>query len=387
MTHGLSARIGITLPDFVLDAAFDVPPGLTVLFGSSGAGKSLSLQAIAGLMPLSRGYITLEKHLLAAPDRGINVPARLRQIGFVPQHYALFPHLSVAENVVYALPPAHHPWDAAAHRRRGRRVAELLEMVRLPGYERRYPRQLSGGEQQRVALARALAADPLALLLDEPLAALDAPTRAAVQEDVRSVILRSGIPAVVVTHDLAEARTMAGRMVVLVRGTVAAQGDLREVLAAPLTDEVALLLGWRNVLPIADLTRDGATARIRLETGDLLTIAAPPPEAPVERLGLALNADRLALVPATADRSLRSHHAGFLSGMVRAVIDLGPTHLVSVALATPAGSVSITVTCSFREWTALGVVPGDSVRVEVPQAAARVLLRRSTAPRKESPDG
>ena len=389
MSQGLRVDIEVRLPTFGLRATFDVPPGLTVLFGPSGAGKSLTLQTIAGLVAPARGRIALGEETIYDSARHVALPPRLRHLGYVPQQYALFPHLNVAENVAYALPRAsrpRHPWDQAAAARRSARVAELLALVRLPGFENRRPRQLSGGQAQRVALARALAARPRALLLDEPLGALDAPTRAAVRDDLRTVVLESGVPAIVVTHDLAEARALGDRLVVLTGGTIAASGPLADVLASPTTDESALLLGWRNVLPVADVARRDDRATVTLVGGHRLDLTLDPiPTArvdldPLSGVALALHADRLEPVRAASGTQYGAPPQDVqqaLSGAVRSVEDAGAYYLVRIALTgdrpgTPPSPVLV-VTCSHREWAALGATVGDPITLRVPPGAARLV--------------
>ena len=395
---GLRVEAQVRLHAFTLHAEFAAPPGLTVLFGPSGAGKSLALQAIAGLVPLTAGRIALGAQLLADSAKGLSLPPRLRRVGYVPQHYALFPHLTVAENVAYALPAPRHPWDRAGKARRAEQVADLLALARLSGFEDRWPRQLSGGQQQRVALARALAAEPAALLLDEPLGALDAPTRAAVQDDLRAAVLASGVPAIVVTHDLAEARALADRLVVLVEGRVAAQGAIADVLATPPSSEAALLLGWRNVFPISAMTPasaengGGDRLRIQLACGQTLEVlgeSLPVPSAcdssfdssfPPRREGrqggwdwaVALHADRLEILSAADAPQVCA--AGHLTGTLRAVSDGGAYRTVRVALDGAATeSIDLAVTCSPREWAALDIAPGARVAVRVPDVAARLV--------------
>lgn len=411
MTNGLSVAAGVRLPGFTLSAELAAPPGLTVLFGPSGAGKSLLLQAIAGLMPLSSGAITLNKRVLADTRRDVSLPPRLRGVGYVPQSYALFPHLTVAGNIAYALPAPRTPWDRTARTARAARVAELLALVRLPGFADRWPRQLSGGQQQRVALARALAADPEALLLDEPLGALDAPTRAAVQDDLRAVIRASGIPALVVTHDLSEARALADRLVVLVAGRVVAEGTLADVLAAPPTAEAALLLGWRNVLPIARTEHAGQCLRVTLPCGQSLSLhngatqpistsphttdsTATPARCPSSEddglssasmscpSALALCADRLEL--ARSERQGESpspSESGLLRATLRTITDAGPFFVLRVALAgAPESTDLVSVTCSRREWDALQASVGDPLTIRVPAGAACLVSSAAGAP-------
>jgi molybdate transport system ATP-binding protein len=370
---GLEARLDVRLGKFHLDASLAVPAGLTVLFGPSGAGKSLTLQAIAGLVPLTNGSVTLAGRTLADTAHGRALPARERRIGYVPQHYALFPHLSVAENVGFGLPQTSAPWDQSGRKERAVRIAELLTLVRLDGYEARRPQQLSGGQAQRVALARALAARPEALLLDEPLGALDAPTRAAVQDDLRRVVIESGVPAIVVTHDLAEARTLGDRMVVLASGVVVATGTVREVLASPPTSEAALLLGWRNVLPVRSVVRTGANVVVDLACGQTLAVVnGLAALAAGERAALALHGDRLALLSSAQVDNASSDEA-ILRGRIAAVADQGAHYVVTVKLDVAGTAQQVAVTCSPREWAVLAGTVGEPVAVRVPHDAARLV--------------
>ncbi|HEY7833777.1 MAG TPA: ABC transporter ATP-binding protein [Ktedonobacterales bacterium] len=387
MSIGLAVHATVRLPDFALDAAFRVPPGLTVLFGPSGAGKSLTLQAIAGLVPLDAGRIALGQRALADSAQGTMLPPRLRRLGYVPQQYALFPHLTVAQNVAYALPRPRHPWDHVTKAVRDEQVAALLELVRLPGYAGRWPRQLSGGQAQRVALARALAADPAALLLDEPLSALDAPTRLAVRDDLRAIVLAGGLPSLVVTHDLAEARALADRLVVLIAGRVVTEGPVDAVLAAPPSAECARLLGWRNVLPVARLERAGATMRVTLTCGQTLALANEGHGvSTADQVALALHADRLEFAPGGGAEYTGS--GACLDGTVLAAHDAGPYYAVTVGLgAGDSDTADLDVTCSPREWAALGCAAGQSVRVRVPPGAARLVTNGARASQGELAGG
>lgn len=386
MSIGLTVQARVRLPAFTLDAGFRVPPGLSVLFGPSGAGKSLTLQAIAGLAPLDEGRVALGQRALVDTAFGVSLAPRQRHIGYVPQQYALFPHLTVAQNVAYALPRPRHPWDHAARDARDAQVAALLDLVRLPGFTGRWPRQLSGGQAQRVALARALAANPEALLLDEPLSALDAPTRMAVRDDLRAIILAGGLPSLVVTHDLAEARALADRLVVLVAGRVAAEGPVAAVLAAPPTAECALLFGWRNVIPVSQVERQADRARVRLVCGQSLALDdAGADRFSGERRALALRADRLELT--RSDAGGADGAAQCLEGTLAAIHDAGPYYELTVALGSGGGSgVSMAVTCSPREWPTLGCTAGDTVWVRVPPGAAR-LVPDGACPSQEETDG
>jgi ABC-type sulfate/molybdate transport systems ATPase subunit len=237
----LTVAVRRRLPGFTLNVAFSVTAGLTVLFGPSGAGKSLTLQALAGLCPLDEARIALGSIVLHDSAAGIWLPPQRRRIGYVPQSYALFPHLTVAQNIAFGL------------NQRGRaasqRIAELVSLMRLEGLERYHPAQLSGGQQQRVALARALATDPRLLLLDEPFSALDAAVREALRDELLDFHERVGVPIVLVTHDAQEARELADQIVVLQAGHVLQTGPRDTVFRAPRTRAVAALVGMRPCWP------------------------------------------------------------------------------------------------------------------------------------------
>jgi iron(III) transport system ATP-binding protein len=210
------------------------------LLGPSGDGKTTLLRLVAGLEPLQAGRIELNGTVLAEPGR--EVPPEERHIGFVFQDYALFPHLTVAENVAFGLrrvPRGERAWH----------VAEALASVGLETYAGAYPHMLSGGQQQRVALARALAPRPQALLLDEAFASLDARLRDQVRDDTLHVLQTSGIPALVVTHDAEEAMFMADRIALMREGRVVQVGTPEELYLHPHEPFVATFLGEVNRMP------------------------------------------------------------------------------------------------------------------------------------------
>ena len=246
--------------------------GFTVLAGASGEGKTSLLKAIAGLLPAE-----------GEPFGGL--PPQRRPVGYLPQGYALFPHLLAWENVAFALP-----------RGRGRRERALALMARLgvAGLAERLPQALSGGQQQRVALARALARDPELLLLDEPTSALDPATRDAVLGELIEEIRRIGLPTLAVTHDVHLA-AMADRMALLVGRRIVQQGTPRQVFAAPVDSRAARLLGYRNLLTG---TVDSLAAGFALVALDGLRLAAPAPPwaARGMRVGIAIRSEDISLV-------------------------------------------------------------------------------------------
>ena len=263
------------LGDFQLDAAFAAPGGLITLFGPSGSGKSLTLQAIAGTIEPDEGRVSLDGQPIFDSSSGLNLPAQKRRVGYVPQHYALFPHLSVADNIGFGL--ARLPRET-----RRQRVAELLRNFDLEALAERQPRQLSGGQQQRVALARALAVQPGLLLLDEPFAALDAALRGALRQELAQVQKRWNISMLIVTHDLSDVYALGQRVIVYDDGRVIQQGTREEVFFRPTSRRVAEFVQTGNILPAVVEGVDGETLWLRWRGHFLATKAhAMAPGTPV----------------------------------------------------------------------------------------------------------
>jgi iron(III) transport system ATP-binding protein len=234
----------------------DVQPGsLTAVLGLSGCGKTTLLRVIAGFERAERGSVSLATRTL--DDGHTYVAPEKRSVGYVPQEGALFPHLSVEDNVGFGL---------ARRERRGEAVAELLEMVGIAPLARRLPHELSGGEQQRVALARALARRPRALLLDEPFSSLDASLRTRVREEVHTLLREQGVTTVLVTHDQEEALSLADVVAVLRDGRIVQQGSPAELYERPADERLARFLGAVNVV---DAQFEDGTARTALGSLEL----------------------------------------------------------------------------------------------------------------------
>jgi molybdate transport system ATP-binding protein len=220
----LSLEAQTTLGGFELDAALEAAAGeCLALAGPSGAGKTSILRIVAGLHRPDRGRVSCDGELWLDTNAGTDVPPEQRRVGYVFQDYALFPHLSAWRNVAYALP----------RESRRERALELLDRLKIADRADARPHELSGGERQRVALARALAARPRALLLDEPLSALDARTRAHAGRELATALREADVPALLVTHDFAEASLLGDRVAVVDRGRIVQHGTAAELAATP----------------------------------------------------------------------------------------------------------------------------------------------------------
>jgi len=245
---------------FVLDVSIEVSPGITILFGPSGAGKSTLLDCLAGLAQPDAGRIAVGGDLLFDSSGAIDIPARKRRIAYVFQTLALFPHLSVEENVGYGLS------DLREEDRR-RRVGEILEMFRVESLRKQKPDQISGGEGQRIALARSLVTEPRVLLLDEPLTGLDAELKAAIVDDLRAWNAAKRIPILYVTHSREEVDALGERVIAIENGRVVSRGSPMDVLDAPRRKRLAQASGFENLFSgtVLELREADGVMRVRLE--------------------------------------------------------------------------------------------------------------------------
>ena len=262
----LEIDITYRLPEFTIQARIQASSGITVLFGPSGAGKSLTLRSVAGLVRPDEGRIVVGDRVLYDSQLGVNLPPQARQVSYVPQDYALFPHLTVARNVALGL-------KGMPRRQTRSLVDEMLEVMELTRFAGRKPGTLSGGQQQRVALARALVRRPAVLLLDEPFAALDAPVRVQLRQEVRDLQRRFQVPTLLITHDLSEASFIGDQIAVFDRGRVLQFGVPHEVLMRPADLRVAWAVGVKNILPGRVV---GSTAEhLQVQVGDDTHLSIP----------------------------------------------------------------------------------------------------------------
>ncbi|HYE91264.1 MAG TPA: ATP-binding cassette domain-containing protein [Terriglobales bacterium] len=327
----LQVAISKKLPGFELDVRWTAGDGVAVLFGPSGAGKSLTLACLAGLVRPDAGRIVLDDRVLFDGAAGVNLPPQRRRVGYVFQGYALFPHLSVAENVGFGL-------RGRPRAERARRAAEVIERLGLGGLEARRPAELSGGQRQRVALGRALAIDPALLLLDEPLSALDLPLRRALRDELRATLAELRTAAVVVTHDFTEAYRLGDRIVVYEDGRVVQAAPRSELLWQPASEAVARIMAIPNVVhgTVVKATPDRIQLRWRGQLLEAVNSPAraylPPPDA---RLAFFIRPEYVRLI--RKDRGLAdpTHHMNVMHGTVVEEMDFGTTWMLRIRLDEP----------------------------------------------------
>ncbi len=322
-----------------------IAPGeFCTLLGPSGSGKTTLLKLIAGFESPSAGRVRIGGRDMA------DVPVAKRDIGMVFQNYALFPNMTVQENVAFPLEAR-----GIARAEAARRIGEALGLVEMDGYAARYPRELSGGQQQRVALARALVFDPVILLMDEPLGALDKNLREAIQLELKLLHRRLGVTIVYVTHDQGEALFLSDRIIVLERGAVAQAGAPQELYRRPANRFVATFLGDCNLLP-GILRRD---ARVALDAGPVLQFADLPPLADGAAVVVATRPEHLLLATSPAQDSFPAtiRETIFLGNAWKFVLEIGATRCFALLPDAPSSDA---------------LTPGMTVHVRIDAARASV---------------
>jgi molybdate transport system ATP-binding protein len=316
---------------FALDAQLRIPldrAPVTVLFGPSASGKTTLLRAIAGLERVDRSSIQFRGR---AWD---NLSPQQRRAGFLFQDCALFPHLTVRRNVEFAATPE--------------RALQIMQTFGIADLADHHPRALSGGQQQRVALARAIAAGPDLLLLDEPLSALDSPTRIRLRRDLRELLLATGVPAIVVTHDRMEAVALGDWMAVMIEGRIRQTGPVQEIFHRPTDRDVAASVGVENVVPAEIVGRDAGLLTLRtgesviqcVDTGETGTVLA------------CIRAEDVAISRDPATSSARNR----LPGRVLTVLPEGPLARIDLDCGIPL--VALVTAQSAAD---LHLAPGDAV--------------------------
>lgn len=343
-------------PSIAARASFplDGPP-VTVLFGPSGAGKTTVLRAIAGLDRPDRGFIRFGGETWFDSEERRYTAPQGRGVGMLFQDYALFPHLSVEANVAFGL-------HRISQEVRRSRVAELAGKLGIAELLHRMPSELSGGQRQRVALARALAPSPRLLLLDEPLSALDAPSRDALRGELRALLTDTGLPAIVVTHDRVEALALGDRLAVLVDGSVRQVGPVLEVYQNPVDAEVARVVGTENVLPTRLVRREDGLIVVR--SGNAELVAVDPGGVETEAYAC-IRAEEVVLEPPNA------HLSSALNRLEGEIVDCrneGPLARVTVAC-----GIRLVAVVTHASVERLGLGPGTRVCAVVKTPSVRIV--------------
>ncbi|HTE91562.1 MAG TPA: molybdenum ABC transporter ATP-binding protein [Terriglobales bacterium] len=362
LSVNIRKRFAVSAGAFELDAAFEIPAGITILFGASGAGKTTLLDCVAGLATPDSGWIAIGKQKLLDLERGTNLAPQQRRIGYVFQDLALFPHLSVKKNIEYGL-------QSLGGSERQRRSDALMASFRISNLRARKPAEISGGERQRVALARALVTDPCLLLLDEPMAALDASTKSKIIEDLRAWNSDHHIPILYVTHSREEVFALGERVLVLENGRIIAQGTPHEVMSAPRQETVAQLSGFENIFDVTVVAihenRGTMTCRI---TGSDVELETPMVRADVGsslRVGIRAGDILLATVQPSG-LSARNIIRGTM-------ISLEQRDVVVVATVDCGVEVAIHLTLAARD--SLHLRPGGQVWLVVKTYSCHLMLK------------
>jgi len=328
VSHRLEVRLVKRLPGFTLDVEWTAGEGVAALFGPSGAGKTLTLQCLSGLLEPDAGRVVVDDRVLFDAETGVDLPPQRRQIGYVFQGYALFPHLSVADNIGFGLR------DRPRAEARGR-AADVIARMGLEGFEARRPHELSGGQRQRVALGRALAPDPALLLLDEPLSALDATLRQSLRDDLRRILAEWRTAAVLVTHDFTEAYRLGDRIVVYEAGRVIQSAPRAELLWQPASERVARIVGIRNVLHGTVLKATPERIQFRWRGQVLEAVNSPTRSylpAPESPLAFFIRPEYVRLIRKDRDSPDPGHHMNLMEGRVVGEADFGTTWTLYVRL-------------------------------------------------------
>ena len=354
------------VPGFKLRASLTAEADIIVLFGPSGAGKSLTLQCLAGVAAPDRGYISLNGEPLFDSAKGISLPPQRRRVGYVPQNYALFPHLTTVENIAFGL----RRWPKEQSKAE---VDHLVSLLGLEGLEGRRPWELSGGQQQRVALARAVATQPRLLLLDEPLSALEPSLRVSLRADLLRIQEEMDVGIVFVTHDLADAYTMADSIAVYDGGSVLQVGPIDEVFQKPANATVARLTGAGNLLKGQVVVR--GPEGICVDVGDVRLWGDAIDDIPTGEPALVvIRPENVRLLHYD---EVPEEDEEVVPVIVQRVAHLGSQYLVQIALGHIGGPM-IEIVVPVWWWNRYGNHPDSAYRIGIARSAVRVLPITST---------
>lgn len=341
--------------EFTLNAEFKCGNEMIVLFGPTGAGKTLTLNCIAGLERPDTGYISVNGILYFDSEKLINVSPQKRKVGYLFQNYALFPHLTVEENIMFGL---HSKKDV-------KELERSLDIFEIHGLKKRYPSQLSGGQRQRVALARALITKPQVLLLDEPFSSIDYTTRVRLRRDLRKIREMIGIPIILITHNPVEAYTMADTLVVYRYGGVEQIGAPKEIFNKPRSEKVAKLVGINNIFKgkICELLEDDAVIQSQ---GKIIAPKTPGLEIGDEVIWC-IRPDQIMVL--REDRPLgRAVADNLLSVKITEIISKGATYLLFID-----GDFNLEIEMPAHAFERLCLEAGKTIKVSLKKSAIHII--------------
>ncbi len=358
----IRADIQTTVGNFELAVDLAVDREITVLYGHSGAGKTLTLEAIAGLLTPREGRIELHDQVVFDSASGINVPPQRRNLGYLVQSYALFPHLTVAQNIAYGI-------GHLSRAERRARVEEIAGMFGLQDLLDRRPARISGGQAQRVALARALVRQPRVLLLDEPFAAVDSSIRRTLRRELRQLAQRLDLSVVMVTHDLTEAYNVGDRLAVIDSGRVLQAGPRDEVFHRPATARAAELLGVQNIVPGRIVGGDRDHVHVATALGMVAAQAETRPA--TDHVQLAIRAEQIILE--RPDRASTDRENRFRVTIIdEAAFGFSHTLVVRVNDAAPAAP-NLEIDVPAHPYQVLDVPARRDWRIHIPPEAVHVI--------------
>ena len=354
---GLSVKLLKRVKGFTLDVEWEIGNEVAVLFGSSGAGKSMTLQLIAGLMEPDAGFIRSNGSIFFDKSSGINISPQQRSLGYVFQDRNLFPHMTVRENIAYGL-------KRKSREERDTRVDDMIRQFRLEGLENMPPSEISGGQKQRIALARALIERPKALLLDEPFTALDSPLRFEMRKLLQEVRNEFDIPVILVTHDFEDAYLLGNRILVYIDGRVEQVGERDDIFQKPQSIRVAQFLGLKNLFRAKVVRKEEHLHRLVLEVDGLqFSISADSRRGPAEvgmEVDLYVRPDEIMIIREgkPVKDSLRQN---IFEGELLDIVDRGRYHLVYFQ--TMEGRIPFEISIPNYTFRNLNLSMGNKVRI------------------------
>lgn len=340
--------------EFTLDAQFKCRDDLIVLFGPTGAGKTLTLNCIAGLVHPDAGYISVDNTVYFDSGEKINISPQNREVGYLFQNYALFPHLTVEKNIMFGM-----------RKNNIKELEKMLDLFEIHGLEKRYPSQISGGQRQRVALARALITRPKILLLDEPFSAIDHITRVRLRRDLKKIRELIKIPIVLITHNPVEAYTMADTLIVYRHGGIEQIGSPKEIFTKPKSINVAKLVGMNNIFKgkVLDIKED----EIVIHGQEKITAACVSDLKIGEEVTWCIRPDHVMVLPEDLPHG-KDVAENIFSGEITEIVPKGATYLIFID-----GDLNLEIEMPAHTFEKLCLEEGRTIKVFLNKSAIHII--------------